>query len=78
MQSKELLDKSEKTCLEKYGVPHYTQTETHIESIKERYRNETPIERKERFDKNRETCLEKYGVDWFSKTDIYKNACKET
>lgn len=78
MQSKDILQKSEESCLERYGVTHYTKTDTHINSVKERYRNESDEERETRLDKNRKTNLERYGVDWFSKTDSFKSVCKET
>lgn len=77
MQSDICLKKAEESCLKKYGVSHYTKTENHIESIKERYRVETEQEKCERLDKNRKTNLKKYGVDWFSKTDDFKDKCKE-
>lgn len=77
MQSKDILKKSEESCLKKYGVTHYTKTNTHINSVKERYRNESDEERETRLDKNRKTNLERYGVDWFSKTESFKSLCKE-
>lgn len=64
--SKEVLEKSKKTCLEKYGVPYSFQSDNNKtktkETLVEKYGS---VENRYKVsqDKRKKTCLEKYGVE---------------
>lgn len=76
MQSKALVNKSQETCVTKYGVTSFTKTDQFKIQMSEKYQNETIEKREIRLDKNRKTNIEKYGVDWFSKTELFGEKCK--
>jgi len=59
----DLYEKSKTTCLEKYGVDHYTKTEEYKQHMINTWGYFSPFEMKETHDKSKITLIEKYGVD---------------
>ena len=84
-------DKHRQTCLEKYGVEWYLQTNNedlkrgsieNLEKVRrtnlEKYGVEYYPQTDEWKERNRKTCLEKYGVESYSSTDEYKEKSYKT
>ena len=85
------MEKHKQTCLEKYGVEWYLQTNNenikrgskeNLDKVKqtnlERYGVEYYVQTDEWKEKHKQTCLEKYGVEWYSATEEYKNKVYKT
>ena len=75
-------EKHKQTCILKYGVESYTQTDEFKEKSKltslDRYGVEFASKTIEFQNKCKNTSMEKYGVDHFSKSKEVKNKAKET
>lgn len=73
-------ERMEKTSIEKYGKPSYTQTEEYIEKTKatnlKKYGVEWSRQNKEVVEKGVQTCLEKYGTPYYSSTEECKEKIK--
>jgi len=85
MQSKEMREKSKKTCMDKYGVEFSSQSNEMREKVKQtnlkRYGFENPLQNKDIYKKQQQTIREKYGVDNVSQSAEIKekktNTCRE-
>lgn len=81
MKSKEILDKMENTCKEKYGS-WYLGSNDCIEKTKktmlEKYGSEHYADTEEFKQKSKETCLKKYGVEFSFQSENNKEKTKET
>ena len=66
-------EKAKDTMLIRYGVEHFSQSESWKEQIIDFYDNLSEEEKQEIIEKKKETCMEKYGVDSYSKTDEFKD-----
>lgn len=78
-QLKEILNKSRKTSLERYGVESQFQLRDKIrESWFKKYGTDNPSKTKIVRDKFKKTCLEKYGVDHMGKTFQVKEKIKNS
>jgi len=73
-----LCEKSKKTCLEKYGVDHYTKTEEYKHNMIENFGYVSPFELKETHEKSRQTLLERYGVNHNFKISGMSEKIEET
>lgn len=71
MQNKEILEKSKKTLLERYGVEYSILTETAKKNQKENTNWEEACE------KRKATCLEKYGVEFATQDAEIKEKIKQ-
>ena len=71
-------EKSEQTCLEKYGDKNYRNSEKNKQTCLEKYGVEHPTQNKDIYKKVQQTCLEKYGVDNVFKSKIYQDKAKAT
>lgn len=80
-QSKEILAKSEQTCIKKYGR-WYLGSKDCMEKSKqtflERYGDECYANTEDFKEKSKRTCLEKYGVEYSFQSENNKNKTKET
>ena len=56
--------KSEKTKIEKYGDPHYSNKEKAKQTMIEKYGVDNPMKSKEIQDKTKRTCLKRYGSEY--------------
>ena len=65
--SREILEKAESTCLERYNVRNYTLTDECHDKIKstslQKYGKEYFLQTEECLEKSKQTCLRKYGVE---------------
>ena len=75
-------EKTRKTCLKKYGVEHYAQTEeckekskkTCLEKYNVKYSSQSEIVK----EKSKKTCIEKYGVNNPARASDYKEKTRKT
>jgi hypothetical protein len=76
------VEKTKKTCLEKYGVDNPAKTKLSKDKYKEtclrKYGVESYNSTEDSKNKSKETCLEKYGTDSYIKTKDFKDKSKET
>ena len=74
--------KREKTCLEKYGVEHFSKLDkfkSMVESTsQEKWGVYNYTQTKEYIKKTKKTCLEKYGIEHFMQNEFMQNKTKET
>ena len=74
--------KKNKTCLERFGVEHVSQSKEIKEKVKktclEKYGVEYALQSKEVKDKGKQTCLEKYGVEYSLQSQEVKDKGKKT
>lgn len=79
---KETLAKRAQTCIEKYGKPHFLQTEKgqekHRQSIFNKYGVYNILSHPDYIEKARETCNRRYGVNNILKSPIFRNKAKLT
>lgn len=77
-----MLQKKEKTVMEKYGVSHTMKDKTINDRRKatnvEKYGESCPLKADVVKDKIKNTCIEKYGVDTGFKLDSIQKKAKET
>jgi len=82
LQNKEIIEKTHKTNLEKYGVLDPSVLQEFRNKMKqtclEKYGVEHYTKTDECKNKHKEYCLEKYGVDHYSKTQDFKDKFKKT
>jgi hypothetical protein len=73
-------EKRKKTCLEKYGVTSFTQTDSYLIKTKEtnlkRYGKEFYLQTEDYKTKSKETSLEKYGTDHHMMSTSFKENFK--
>lgn len=74
--------KNQKTCLEKYGVTSYTQTEEYNQKIKKtslkKYGVEHHTQSEKVKNKNKQTCLSRYGTEHAIQSPEIRKRIKET
>lgn len=73
-QLKNIIEKSKKTCFEKYGVENVS----YLDKNKKRNAEYRKLHQDELIEKSRQTMLKRYGVTAFSKSDLYNKKVKET
>lgn len=82
LANKEIQKKAEETCLEKYGVKNYAETEEFKTKFKqvslEKYGTEFPMQNEEVKEKGKQTSLERYGVEYASQSEDFRNRVKNT
>lgn len=71
-QSEVIRNKMRNTCIERYGVPHYMQTEVARNVSRVRLLNDTNF-----FQKSRDTCMKKYGVSNYAQTKEFRRFMSE-
>ena len=76
------VEKTKKTCLEKYGVENVAQDNNVKNKTKktclEKYGVEYITQSNTFKQKTKETCLEKYGVEYITQSNTFKQKTKET
>lgn len=74
LASSEIQDKRSSTCVERYGVPHYSETDEYKERVKEtslsRYGTTNAMQNTEVKNRFVQSMLDKHGVMWPSQTSM--------
>lgn len=77
-QVKSVKEKIRQTCLKKYGVPTFLNSNECKQIKKKKYGVEYPFQSKEILEKCKKTIISKYGVDNYAKTKECHDKMKET
>jgi len=80
LQNKEIKNKKENTCVERYGYKNASENYDIKNKVKQtNIRIFLDMDKKQSIlNKRKETCIEKYGVDNYSKTEEYKLKSEST